>query len=143
MTIRLSSPYATGSAISSAFSCCSCFGWPAGLKRLKNFVGQFFLRRRYPLAIVAGLFLAAAFPRIGIAGFAWIAPALMLAAALGQGGAEAFRLGYVAGLAYYLTSLYWLLLIPYRWHSIPLGPAAGWLALSAYLALYPAAWVWL
>src|SRR5439155_7729443 len=56
---------------------------------------------------------------------------------------EAFRLGYVAGLAYYLTSLYWLLLIPYRWHSIPLGPAAGWLALSAYLALYPAAWVWL
>ncbi len=93
--------------------------------------------------MVAGLFLAAAFPKIGIAGFAWIAPALMLAAALGRSGAEAFRLGYVAGLAYYLFSLYWLLLIPYRWHSIPLGPAAGWLALSAYLALYPATWVWL
>src|SRR5262249_51525686 len=124
-------------------SCCSCSGSPAGPKRLKNAIGQFFLHRRYPLAVVAGLLLAAAFPKIDIAGFAWIAPALMLAAAIGQSGGEAFRLGYVAGLAYYLTSLYWLLLIPYRWHSIPLGPAAGWLALSAYLALYPAAWVWL
>jgi apolipoprotein N-acyltransferase len=110
---------------------------------LKNAVGQFFLHRRYPLALVAGLFLAAAFPKIGIAGFAWIAPALMLATAIGQSRSDAFRLGYVAGLAYYLTSLYWLLLIPYRWHSIPLGPAAGWLALGAYLALYPAIWVWL
>ena len=25
----------------------------------------------------------------------------------------------------------------------PLGPAAGWLSLSAYVALYPATWVWL
>ena len=67
----------------------------------------------------------------------------MLAAALGKRGWESFRIGYVAGLAYYLASLYWLLLIPYRWHSIPLGPAAGWLSLSAYLALFPATWVWL
>ena len=101
------------------------------------------VRSRYLLAVLAGLLLAASFPKIGIAGFAWIAPALMLAAALGKRGAERFRIGYVAGLAYYLASLYWLLLIPYRWHSIPLGPAAGWLSLSAYLALYPATWVWL
>jgi apolipoprotein N-acyltransferase len=39
--------------------------------------------------------------------------------------------------------LYWLLLIPYRWHGIPLGPAVGWLALSGFLALYPALWMWL
>jgi apolipoprotein N-acyltransferase len=101
------------------------------------------MRSRYLAAVLAGLLLAAAFPKIGIAGLAWIAPALMLAAALGKRGWESFRLGYVAGLAYYLASLCWLLLIPYRWHSIPLGPAAGWLALSAYVALYPATWVWL
>jgi apolipoprotein N-acyltransferase len=99
--------------------------------------------RRFPLAIVAGLLLAAAFPKIGIAGFAWIAPGLMLAAALGKKGWENFRIGYVAGLAHYLASLYWLLLIPYRWHGIPLGPAAGWLALGAFLALFPATWVWI
>ncbi len=101
------------------------------------------VRSRYLLAVLAGLLLAASFPKIGIAGFAWIAPALMLAAALGKRGWESFRIGYVAGLAYYLGSLYWLLLIPYRWHSIPLGPAAGWLSLSAYLALFTATWVWL
>ena len=93
------------------------------------------------MAITAGLLLAAAFPKIGIAGFAWIAPGLMLAAALGKKGWESFRIGYVAGLAHYLASLYWLLLIPYPWHGIPLGPAAGWLALGAFLALFPATWV--
>src|SRR5439155_18229429 len=67
----------------------------------------------------------------------------MLASASGKKGEEIFRIGYVAGLAHYLASLYWLLLIPYRWHSIPLAPAVGLLALSAYLALYPAMWVWL
>ncbi|HWQ92814.1 MAG TPA: apolipoprotein N-acyltransferase, partial [Clostridia bacterium] len=98
---------------------------------------------RYTLAIVGGLLLAAAFPKIGAAGLAWVAPALIVAAALGTRPAESFRLGYAAGLAYYLASYYWLLLIPYRWHGLPLGPALGWLALSAYLALYPALWTWI
>jgi apolipoprotein N-acyltransferase len=110
---------------------------------VRTFWASPFARSRYLAAVLAGLLLAAAFPNIGIAGLAWVAPALMLGAALGRSGWESFRVGYVAGLAYYLASLCWLLLIPYRWHSIPLGPAAGWLSLSAYLALYPATWVWL
>jgi apolipoprotein N-acyltransferase len=110
---------------------------------LKFFSAKSLFQSRFPLAIVAGLLLASSFPKIGIAGFAWIAPGLMLAAALGRRGAEIFRIGYVAGLVHYLTSLYWLLLIPYRWHGIPLGPAFGWLALSMYMALFPAAWVWM
>lgn len=102
-----------------------------------------FLRSRYLLAIVAGLLLASAFPKIGIAGFAWIGPGLMVLAASGKTGIETFRIGFVAGLAYQLASLHWLLLIPYRWLGVPFGPALGWLALGAYLALYPAVWVWL
>jgi apolipoprotein N-acyltransferase len=101
------------------------------------------MRSRYLLAVLAGLLLAASFPRVGVVGLAWVAPGLMVAAALGKRGWESFRIGYVAGLAYYLASLYWLLLIPYQWHSIPIGPVAGWLSLSAFLALYPATWVWL
>jgi apolipoprotein N-acyltransferase len=105
---------------------------------LKKISPSAFFRGRFPLAIVAGLLLASAFPDIGIAGFAWVAPGLMLAAALGKKGAEAWRIGYVAGLAHYLGSLYWLL-------NIPVGgfPILGWIALAAFLALFPATWVWL
>ena len=83
----------------------------------------------------------AAFPGINISGLAWIAPGLMIAAAIGKTGGESFRIGYVAGIAHYLSMLYWLLLIPYRWHGIPLAPATGWLALSAFLGIFPAVWV--
>jgi apolipoprotein N-acyltransferase len=110
---------------------------------VKNFFATPFLRSRYLLAVFAGLVWTAAFPTIGIAGFAWVAPGLMVACALATPRGEAFRIGYVAGVAHYLSMLYWLLLIPYRWHGIPFGPALGWLALGAFLALFPATWVWL
>ena len=69
---------------------------------------------------------------------AWVAPALFLVSAVGCKGRRAFRMGYLAGLAHYLLSLYWLLLIPAGWY-----PVLGWLALAAFLALFPATWVWL
>jgi apolipoprotein N-acyltransferase len=105
---------------------------------LKFFSISAFIQGRYPLAIVAGLLLAAAFPNVGVAGFAWVAPGLMLAIALGKPSGQSFRLGYVAGLVHYLASLYWLLLIPVKGF-----PILGWFALSAFIALYPATWVWL
>ena len=95
-------------------------------------------KARYGIAVLAGLALAASFPKFNVAGLAWVAPGLLLFCAAGQPRRTAFRLGYAAGLAHYLASLYWLLFIPF-----PAGAVAGWLALSAYLALYPAAWVWL
>ena len=94
---------------------------------------------RPALAICAGLLLACAFPKIGIAGFAWVAPGTMLAVAVGVDGRSAFRLGFIAGMAHHLASLYWLLNIP----VMKLAPLTGWLALSSYLALYQAVWVWL
>lgn len=96
------------------------------------------LRSRCFLALFAGLMLAASFPKISIAGFAWIAPGLILFCAIGKTPRQKFWIGYVAGLAHFLTSLYWLLFIPF-----PAGAIAGWLALSAYLAFYTATWVWL
>ncbi len=107
-------------------------------RALKDLANQLLFRSRYPFAIVAGLVLAAAFLEIGLTGLAWVAPALILACAWNKTGADAFRIGYVAGLTHYLASLYWLLLIPVRFY-----PILGWVALSAYLALYPAIWVWL
>ena len=105
---------------------------------LKSFLNELLVRSGYLLAIGAGLLLTAAFPKVGIAGCAWIAPALMMAAAHGRRGGDAFRVGYVAGLAHFLSSLYWLLLI-----QVTGFPILGWFSLSAFIALYPAVWVWL
>jgi len=104
----------------------------------KRVLNELFLRSGYLLAIAAGLLLAAAFPNFGIAGVAWAAPAVMLAAVLGKTGADAFRAGYVAGLGFWLASLYWLLLIP-----VAGFPVLGWIALSAFVALYFGLWTWL
>jgi apolipoprotein N-acyltransferase len=97
---------------------------------------------RYLMAAAGGLLLSAAFPGVGLAGAAWIAPGVILGSGVGRGGWKTFRLGFVAGMAHYLTSLYWLLYMPYTFHGIPLAPGAGWLALGAYCASYTGFWVW-
>ncbi len=84
------------------------------------------------------MLLALAFPRVSVAGFAWVAPGLLLFAALGVRPGLAFRVGYIGGFAYYLTTLNWLLHIPVKFF-----PILGWIALSAYLSLFSALWVWL
>jgi apolipoprotein N-acyltransferase len=111
------------------------------LARLNSFLEKNF--SRWLLAIIAGVLLAMAFPRVDFAGGAWIAPGLLVFAARNKSGREAFGLGLAFGLSCWLVSLYWLLEIPYRWHSLPLGPGAGWLALCAFIALFSAMWIWL
>lgn len=98
---------------------------------------------RFVLAAIGGFLLSASFPPFGIAGSAWIAPGLILFSALGAKGGRAFRIGFVGGYAHFLSSLFWLINMPFTWHSIPIAPIAAWLSLSAYCALYPAIWVWL
>jgi apolipoprotein N-acyltransferase len=117
-------------------------GYPA-FATLKRFLNELFLRSGYLAAIGTGLLLTAAFPKIGMAGFAWIAPGLMLAIAQGKSRGDAFRIGYVAGLAHFLSSLYWLMFMPVTGFLEGRLPILAWLALGAYLALYPAVWVWL
>jgi apolipoprotein N-acyltransferase len=105
---------------------------------LKRVLLELFIRSGYLLAIAAGFLLAAAFPKIGIAGFAWVAPALLLFSTHGKNSADAFRAGYVGGISFWLASLYWLLLIPVAGY-----PILGWMALSAFVALYFGIWTWL
>lgn len=91
---------------------------------------------RYPVAVLAGVAAALAHPTPGWAGLAWVAPALLWFGAVGLRGAEGFRYGYVAGLVQFLVLLRWMRHIPF-----PVGAYAGWIALSAYCALFPALWV--
>jgi apolipoprotein N-acyltransferase len=93
--------------------------------------------RRHALAGCGGLLLACAFPKLHVAGLAWVAPGVILLAGLGAKPGAAFRAGYFAGLAFFLTSLYWLLLIPVRY-----APIVGWLTVSLVLSFYPALWLW-
>lgn len=87
---------------------------------------------------MAGVVWSCAFPGPGIAGLGWLAPGLILYAAGANAARHPFSLGYAAGLVYSLISLYWLLHNP-----VFMGALAAWLALSAYLALFPATWTWL
>lgn len=109
----------------------------AKLRRLK-FLAFIKKHHRHPLAAVAGLALALAFPNFNLAGAAWIAPALLLASAHGRAGSAAWRVGYTGGLVFWLVSLSWLLEIP-----VTGFPILGWVALAAFMAIYPAFWVWL
>ena len=103
----------------------------------KSVCTELFLRSGYLVAILGGLLLSLAFPKISVAGFAWVAPAILFLAALNKRRADAFRAGYVGGFVLWLASLYWLLLIPY-----PFFPILGWLALGAFLGLFTGAWTW-
>jgi apolipoprotein N-acyltransferase len=105
---------------------------------LKCVLNELFIRSGYLAAIGAGLLLAAAFPKTGIAGFAWVAPALLLFAAHGKNPGDAFRAGCIGGITFWLASLYWLLLIP-----VAGFPILGWIALSAFMALFSGIWTWL
>jgi apolipoprotein N-acyltransferase len=104
----------------------------------KRVLIELFWHSGYLISIAAGLLLAAAFPKIGIAGFAWVAPALLLFAAHEKNPGDAFRAGYVGGIVFWLASLYWLLLIP-----VAGFPILGWIALSAFMAVYFGIWTWL
>ncbi|MFP4389583.1 MAG: apolipoprotein N-acyltransferase [Desulfococcaceae bacterium] len=94
----------------------------------------------FAFSIVAGLLLTAAFPRTGAWPLAGIALAPLLVAIRNAGPAEAFRMGWVAGMAHALTLVYWIAHTLGAYGGLPVWvsvPVLG--LLAAYLALYPAA----
>ena len=66
------------------------------------------IKRRETWALFSGLLLTAAFPKIGLEWLAWIGLAPLLLAVRDQRPGAAFRLGFIAGLAHYLTLVYWV-----------------------------------
>lgn len=80
--------------------------------------------------------LALCFAPADLGGLAWVALTPLLAALWfsepwkKHDDWRLFLLGYVAGLGYFLGSLHWLITVT----------ALGWVALAAYIALYPALW---
>ena len=88
-------------------------------------------RSTLPVALVGSLLLWAALPPLALGWLGWIAPVpwLLLVRIDALPGTRPYRKIYVAGLLFWLASIYWLCL-PHPILSI------GWMALSIYLAIY-------
>jgi apolipoprotein N-acyltransferase len=88
-------------------------------------------RSSLPIALAGSVLLWASLPPLTLGCLGWIAPIpwLLLARMDVLPGRRPYRALYVAGLAFWLASIYWLCL-PHPILSI------GWFALSAYLAIY-------
>jgi len=88
------------------------------------------------LAAVSGALLALAFPMIDWGPLAWIALVPLLLAAMGRGPGAAFLAGWVAGLVFFLATLYWLVLTIGTYTNLsPLVSVGPLLLLCGFLAL--------
>ncbi len=109
-----------------------------------------FLRNAWPwlAAVLSGVLLAFCYPRWNVGELAWLWQIPLFAAlwfSEHKSGdprkrwRHGFALGYVAGLAFFLVNLTWLLELRRVVGSVWAGLGA-WIALPAYLAVYFALW---
>jgi len=109
------------------------------------------------MSVLSGILLTAGFPKLELYPLAWIALIPLFSALQGRNAKQAFILGFICGLAHYVTALYWIRYVIYHYGGIPLPLAIMvLLLLCAYLALYtgcfavianrweqsPLLWVW-
>ena len=88
------------------------------------------------LAAVSGALLALAFPMIDWGPLAWIALVPLLWASLGRGPRAAFRAGWIAGVVFFLATLYWLVLTIGTYTNLsPLVSVGPLLLLCGFLAI--------
>ncbi len=103
---------------------------------------------RLLLALASGIALALAYPSFNIPFLGWIAPALLIVAALGERPRYAFLLGWLQGAAYYGLSLPWFYTVMRRYGPLPVIQAGAVFALvivatSLFHAAFAAAIAWL
>jgi len=67
--------------------------------------------RKMLYSILSGVLLTASFPPARLEWMAWFALVPLLKALEGERGFNAFRLGFFAGLAHYLTLIYWIVVV--------------------------------
>ena len=96
-------------------------------------------RHPFILALLSAALLVASFPSFNQPACAWVALVPWLLLLRSATARAAFRWSWLIGMLFFLGSMWWLL------HLTAFGgPAAvlGWVALSAYLALYFGAFGW-
>ncbi|MDJ0912399.1 MAG: apolipoprotein N-acyltransferase [Desulfobacterales bacterium] len=86
---------------------------------------------RTALAVSSGLLLTATFPKFELNWLAWVAVVPLLIAIKDRHPGESFRLGMIAGLAHFLSLLYWLIHTMQTYGNLPLFLSVGILFLFA------------
>ena len=95
---------------------------------------------RAALAVISGLLMAAAFPKVDLSLFAWIAMVPLLYAVEGETPWRVFRFAWLQGFACYVASVYWIALTLHNFTSLQVYAAiAPMILLAAVLALFTAA----
>jgi apolipoprotein N-acyltransferase len=95
--------------------------------------------RKILLAILSGIMLSASFPPGTFDWMAWIAIIPLLKSLENERPLNAFRLGMIAGLAHYLTLMYWVIFAVNTYGELGLLTSTGILfLLCLYLSLFPA-----
>jgi len=94
-------------------------------------------RKKIAWAIISGVLLTGAFPKIGLDGLAWIALVPLLYALRDLSAAAAFRVGFITGLVHFLSLLYWLVPVMRTYGYLPMFLSVSVLVLlAAVLALF-------
>lgn len=102
------------------------------------------LRVRYLLAALSGALLAFSFPRPSISPLAWFAFLPLFVAAAGVPARLGFKLGFTTGFVAYAALLYWLNIVMVGYGGLQWTVSGTlYLLFAGYLALYPAAVLWL
>lgn len=97
--------------------------------------------RQWGWAVLGGFMLTAAFPKVDFDLLIWFAMTPLLWALKDVSPGQAFRVGFVAGVAHYATLMYWLVDTMYTHGHLSYFIAVPLLfLLASYLALYPAIW---
>ena len=87
--------------------------------------------KRAGLCVLSGTLLAAAFPKLGFAPFAWVALVPLLFAIDGAGMAAVIIYGWIQGFVFFACSLYWIVIVLTGFAHKPIMIAVGTLALLA------------
>lgn len=95
-------------------------------------------QKKILLAVLSGVMLTASFPPSTMSWMAWFAVVPLLISLENESASNAFRLGFIAGLAHYLTLIYWIINVISAYGGLNLiTSSAILLLLCLYLSLYP------
>jgi len=94
--------------------------------------------RKILYSILSGVMLTASFPPAKLDWVAWFALVPLLKSIDNESPSNAFRLGFIAGLAHYLTLIYWIIVVLKSYGGLNLVVSSMvLLLLCLYLSLYP------